>query len=89
MEELIKNAHIHLLPSFNATGIKIKLLNALFNGRFIITNDASVEGTGLESLCHHCGNRLMNINKRLKEIFELSFSENEILKRKEILDCHV
>ncbi|MEO7835865.1 MAG: glycosyltransferase, partial [Ginsengibacter sp.] len=37
MSELIKNAHIHLLPSFNTTGIKIKLLNALFNGRFVIT----------------------------------------------------
>ena len=30
MDELIKNAHVHLLPSFNTTGIKIKLLIALF-----------------------------------------------------------
>ena len=51
MSALIKNAQIHLLPSFNVTGIKIKLLHALFNGRFIVTNQATVEGTGLEMLC--------------------------------------
>ncbi len=84
MEELIKDAHIHLLPSFNSTGIKIKLLNALFNGRFVITNAVSLEGTGLESLCEIAedGNGYV---KRIKELFALSFSQNEIIKRKEIL----
>ena len=38
MDELIKKAHIHILPSFNKTGIKIKLLHALFIGRFVVTN---------------------------------------------------
>ena len=84
MEDLIKNAHIHLLPSFNLTGIKIKLLNALFNGRFIITNSASLEGTGLASLCEIAeeGNDYL---KKINELFELSFSQNEIIKRKKIL----
>ena len=85
MEDLIKNAHIHLLPSFNSTGIKIKLLNALFNGRFIITNLASLEGTGLESLCEIAEEGKGYLEK-INELFELSFSENEIIKRKKILD---
>ena len=85
MEELIKNAHIHLLPSFNSTGIKIKLLNALFNGRFIITNAVSVGGTELESLCYIAENAKQYI-EQIREIKELSFSENEIFKRKDILD---
>ena len=51
MQELIRDAHIHLLPSFNVTGIKIKLLNALFNGRFVIANGATLDGTGLNNLC--------------------------------------
>ena len=38
MNELINKAQIHLLPSFNTTGIKIKLLNALFNGRYCLAN---------------------------------------------------
>lgn len=84
MDDLIKNAHIHLLPSFNSTGIKIKLLNALFNGRFILTNSASVEGTGLETLCDIAESPNEYI-QRLKELFEISFGENEISKRKEIL----
>lgn len=84
MQELIKDAHIHLLPSFNSTGIKIKLLNALFNGRFIITNAASVEGTGLESLCE-LTEAPSDYAKKIPELFEISFAENEIIKRKEIL----
>ena len=84
MSELIRSAHIHLLPSFNSTGIKIKLLNALFNGRFIITNAASVNGTGLVSLCQieEDGNDYV---KRIKVLHEISFSKDEIEKRKNIL----
>jgi glycosyltransferase involved in cell wall biosynthesis len=85
MEELIKNAHLHLLPSFNSTGIKIKLLNALFNGRFIITNAASLEGTGLTTLCELAEKPNEYITK-IQELFEIPFTENDINKRKEILE---
>ena len=33
MQLLITNAQINILPSFNNTGVKLKLLNALYNGR--------------------------------------------------------
>ena len=82
---LIRNAHIHLLPSFNSTGIKIKLLNALFNGRFIITNAASLEGTGLESLCS-IEEAASGYIKRIQELLEISFDKNEINKRKTLLE---
>jgi hypothetical protein len=84
IQELIKNAHIHLLPSFNVTGIKIKLLNALFNGRFILTNEASVRGTGLERLCHLAETGKEYLTK-INGMFDLSFSQNEIYNRKNIL----
>lgn len=84
MEELIADAHIHVLPSFNNTGIKIKLLNALFNGRFIMTNAASIEGTGLETLCEKA-ETAADYKNSINEIFTMSFEENEILKRNEIL----
>ena len=51
LNELIQKAHIHVLPVFNATGIKIKLLNALYNGRFVITDDATIKETAISSLC--------------------------------------
>jgi hypothetical protein len=84
MEDLFKNAQIHLLPSFNSTGIKIKLLNALFNGRFIITNAASLEGTGLETLCEIAESPNEYI-QRIQQIFLFSFTEQEISKRKDTL----
>lgn len=84
MEELIQNAHLHLLPSFNSTGIKIKLLNALFNGRFIVTNAASVEGTGLETLCE-LAQSPADYQQAIKQLSQLSFTQNEINKRNEIL----
>src|ERR1044072_8507006 len=52
MQDIIAKAHIHVLPSFNNTGIKIKLLNALYNGRHCLVNDAMVSGTVLKELCH-------------------------------------
>ncbi len=38
MLTLITDAQINVLPSINATGVKLKLLQALYNGRHCITN---------------------------------------------------
>ncbi len=51
MNRLIREAHIHILPAFQATGVKLKLIKSLFNGRFVLTNPMMVEGTGLENYC--------------------------------------
>ena len=48
LEELIRHAHINVLPSFNSTGVKLKVLHALFSGRFCLTNRAGIEGSGIE-----------------------------------------
>jgi hypothetical protein len=50
LKQLLVNAHIHVLPSFQNTGLKLKLLNALYQGRFCIANSTMLEGSGLESL---------------------------------------
>ena len=85
MQELIRYAHIHLLPSMNATGIKIKLLNALFNGRFIIANAEAIDGTGFKSLCE-----IVETGEAYKEsiarLMKTLFTEAEIQKRKKILE---
>lgn len=51
IHDLVRSAHINVLPTFQATGIKLKLLAALFNGRFCVANTPMVENTGLEKLC--------------------------------------
>jgi hypothetical protein len=45
MGKLVAEAHIHVLPSFNTTGLKLKMLHALFAGRHCLTNSAGIAGT--------------------------------------------
>ena len=52
LQVLIENASINVLPSFNKTGVKLKLLNALFNGKYCLVNAAGCAGSGLDELCH-------------------------------------
>ena len=52
MEQLVSDAQINLLPSFSSTGIKLKLLHAVFCGRHCIVNRRMAEGTGLEPACY-------------------------------------
>ncbi len=51
MHALIQNAQFNVLITFQATGLKLKLLNTLFKGRFCIVNSKMTKGTGLNSLC--------------------------------------
>jgi hypothetical protein len=52
LKDIISKAQLHVIPSFNCTGVKLKLLNALFNGRHCVVNGDAVEGTGLKDVCH-------------------------------------
>jgi hypothetical protein len=51
LQDMIVKAQINILPSFNNTGVKLKLLNALFNGRHCLVNKAGVDGSGLDRIC--------------------------------------
>ncbi len=51
LHDLIVKAQVNVLPSFNNTGVKLKLLNALFNGRHCLVNKAGVTGSGLDTIC--------------------------------------
>ena len=51
MIDLLRNAQVNLLVTEQPTGLKLKLLNALYNGRFCLVNDLMVRGTSLEDLC--------------------------------------
>ncbi|MGH2646251.1 MAG: glycosyltransferase [Ginsengibacter sp.] len=84
MDDLIRKAQVHVLPSFNKTGIKIKLLNALFNGRYVVTNTAAVEKSSLESLCE-IANSDAALKKLITSLFQKSFEQSEIDKREKIL----
>jgi len=84
LNDLITKAHIHVLPSFNNTGIKLKLINAIFNGRHCVVNDAAVEGTGLEAACH-IGTNNVAFASIITQLYHQPFPEEEILLRKKII----
>ena len=50
--ELVASAQVNVLCTFQGTGIKLKLINALHRGRHCVTNRTMVNHTGLENLCH-------------------------------------
>jgi hypothetical protein len=84
MNELVAKAHINILPAFTTTGIKIKLLHALFEGRHCITNDDMVSGTGLEAACH-TANKASALAAIVMQLYHQPFSEDEIRLRRRVL----
>lgn len=81
---LFENSHINVLPTFQNTGIKLKLLNTLYQGKFIIANDFMIDETGLESLCEKANTRLEFLEKT-KKLYQKDFSKEIIDHRKEVL----
>lgn len=85
MQDLIAKAHIHIIPSYNATGIKLKLINALFNGRHCLVNKATIEGCGLEEACN-IAESADEFKAAITQLYEQLFDEDEILLRHRLLD---
>ncbi len=85
LNDLIANAQINVLPAFNNTGIKLKLINALYNGRHCVVNDEAVRGSGLEDACH-VGTTSNAIASIITQLFHHPFSEEEINLRKRLLE---
>lgn len=84
IEDLIQNAHINVLPTFQATGIKLKLLSALYLGRHCVVNKPMVEGTGLEELCHvaqNCSNIANMIRNLMQEPYTLDPNREKVLEK--------
>jgi glycosyltransferase involved in cell wall biosynthesis len=84
MFELIQDAQINVLPSFNSTGVKLKLLNALFNGRHCVVNAAMGCGTEMVFLFDVADDG-MEFRTLIRNLFNEAFSEEEIGTRKEVL----
>lgn len=54
-DEMLKwasQAAVHLLPTFQPTGFKLKFLYSLYTAKSIIANENMVHGTGLEGFVH-------------------------------------
>lgn len=85
MQDMIAKAHIHILPAFTRTGIKLKLINALFHGRHCVVNEAMVSGTNLETACH-IGTNANAFREIIAQLYHQPFTNEEIALRKKLLN---
>jgi len=67
--------------TFQASGLKLKLLNALYNGRFVLANDAMTAGTSLKDLCN-IANTAEEMKKSINQLFSKKFDPSIIDERR-------
>lgn len=84
LQDLIKKVQINILPSFNKTGIKLKLLNALYNGKHCLVNKAGKEGSLVNDLCH-VAETAEEFKLKIVRLFDQNFTEQEIKERQDRL----
>lgn len=84
MFRLIQEAHVNIMVTFQSTGLKLKLLNALFNGRFCLINPQMISGTSLGPLCEIASDPV-SLRNKLHLLFQQDFDEKLIGQRKLIL----
>jgi hypothetical protein len=84
LKDIISKAQLHVIPSFNCTGVKLKLLNALYNGRHCIVNANAVEGTGLKDVCH-LAEDANDFKRVIQTLYERPFTFLDLQLRREKL----
>lgn len=86
MQQLILEARVHLLVTEQATGIKLKLINALSSSGHVLVNPIMVEGTELSNLCAVFTDPL-DCKTQLKALMENPVSVSELHDRFEVLQA--
>ncbi len=87
IHQLITQAQINVLPTFQATGIKLKLINSLFLGRHCVVNTPMIANTGLQELCTVSTDALSMIGA-LNRLFDKEIIASDIAKRKLFFEQH-
>ena len=80
MIDLLRQAQVNILVTNQPTGLKLKLLNALYNGRFCLVNEDMVRGTSLDRLCIVADEPEQMIAE-IKRLMEEDFTEEDIDER--------
>jgi len=84
MQDLIRKAQVQVLPAHTMTGVKFKLLNGVFCGRHIVTNEAMVQGTRLDSACHITESNT-GFQSIIMQLYRRPFTEEETELRSGLL----
>jgi hypothetical protein len=87
LHKLIHEAQINVLPTFQATGIKLKLINALFKGRHCVVNVPMISNTGLQNLCAIADNA-DSMAATITKLFDEEITNTDIEKRVQFFQSH-
>ena len=88
MEKLISEAHINILPTFQSTGVKLKLINSLFLGRHCIVNDAMTAPVPILNKLCIVSSSIDEFINNIAQAIKLPFSKKNIKHRKDVLLKH-
>lgn len=79
--QLVSTAQVNALVTFQSTGIKLKLLNALHRGRHCVVNGPMIDDTGLEELCE-IGRESADMVRAINFCWSTPFTQEQIDLRK-------
>lgn len=88
MERLIAESQVSILTTRQATGLKVKLLNALFMGRHCLVNSLMVQGTGLAELCT-VEDTPEGMRRALVRLMDVDFNSGQMELRRQRLSPYV
>jgi glycosyltransferase involved in cell wall biosynthesis len=84
MQQLLTNAHINILPAYHSSGLKLKLLAALFKGRHCLVNPPIIDGSSLSKLCH-IAETPTDFKLNVIQLMQKTFDVEEIQNRQQAL----
>ena len=82
----IREAMVNVLPTFQSTGVKLKLINALYNGGHCVVNTPMIEKTGLEKSCHTIDDPHQMISK-IEDLMKTDFEKKDSeIRQKQLME---
>lgn len=84
LADLLHQAHGHVLPSFFAGGIPLKLVHSLFTGRFVVVSPQMVEQTGL-AFGTHVAPSPAAMQRLVFDLWHQEFSDIDLAQRQAAL----
>lgn len=84
MNALVADAHIHALYAAKRSGLKLKLLNALFQGRHVLANEHILESASLQTV-GRVANTHQEFVQEITKLQSLEFRDGALEKRKRLL----
>ncbi len=83
LKQLVQYAHICLALASNPSGVKLKLINSLYLGRFIFVNDCSLQGNELAGCTINISDNFSP--SVIDDYMQRSFTEADIEHRRKII----